>query len=74
MEIPAMIASPNSLGTKIERTISFLRDYKRVIAFLLIFAFCAYPLGHPGKFLAIRVAARVILVLLIASQIFSKSG
>ena len=70
MEIPAMIASPNSLGTRIERTISFLRDYKRVIAFLLIFAFCAYPLTVPGRFLAMRVAFRVILVMFIASQIF----
>jgi uncharacterized protein len=70
MEIPAMIASPNSLGTNTERTISFLRAYKRVIAFLLIFGFCAYPLIDRGKFLAIRVAVRVILVMLIASQIF----
>ena len=70
MEIPAMIASPNSLGTKIERTISFLRDYKRVIASLLIFAFCAYPLTDPGRFLAMRVAYRVILVTITASQFF----
>lgn len=70
MEIPAMIASPNPLGTNTERTISFLRAYKRVIAFLLIFGFCAYPLIDPGKFLTMRVAARVILVMLIASQIF----
>jgi uncharacterized protein len=42
----------------------------RVIVFLLIFAFCAYPLTDPGKFLAMRVASRVILVMFIASQIF----
>jgi len=41
-----------------------------MIVFLLIFAFCAYPLTNPGKFLAMRVAFRVILVMFIASQIF----
>jgi predicted MPP superfamily phosphohydrolase len=44
--------------------------HRRVIVFLLIFAFCAYPLTVPGRFLAMRVAYRVILVTLTASQIF----
>ena len=44
--------------------------HRRVIVFLLIFAFCAYPLTDPGKFLAMRVAFSVILVMFIASQIF----
>jgi uncharacterized protein len=43
---------------------------KRIIVFLLIFVYCAYPLTHPGKFLSIRIAVRVIFVVLIASQIF----
>jgi predicted MPP superfamily phosphohydrolase len=55
-----------SFRTVYQRTIA----HRRVIVFLLIFAFCAYPLTDPGKFLAMRVAFRVILVMFIASQIF----
>jgi hypothetical protein len=56
--------------------VSFPTVYQRVVAhwrmivFLLIFAFCAYPLIDPDKFERIRVASRVILMILIASQIF----
>jgi hypothetical protein len=42
----------------------------RIIVFSLIFAFCAYPLLVPDKFQLMRVASRVILVFVIASQIF----
>ena len=55
-----------SFRTFYQRTIA----HRRVIVFLLIFVFCAYPLTDPGKFLAMRVAFRVILVMFIASQIF----
>jgi hypothetical protein len=41
-----------------------------VIVFLLVFAFCAYPLIAPDKFERVRVAVRIIFVVLIASQIF----
>jgi predicted MPP superfamily phosphohydrolase len=44
--------------------------HKRVIVFLLVFAFCAYPLIAPDKFERVRVAVRIIFVVLIASQIF----
>src|SRR6266436_8009859 len=56
--------------------VSFPAVYKRVVAhwrmivFLLIFAFCAFPLIHPDKFVSNEVAVSVIFVMLIASQIF----
>jgi hypothetical protein len=56
--------------------VSFPAVYKRVIAhwrmivFLLIFAFCAFPLIHPDKFVRSEVAVSVTFVMLIASQIF----
>jgi len=56
-----------SLPTVYKRVIA----HKRVIVFLLIFAFCAYRLIEPGKFGSVRgVSSRVIFVMLIASQIF----
>jgi len=56
--------------------VSFRTVYKRVIAhwriivFLLIFAFCVFPLIHPDKFASSEVAVNIIFVMLIASQIF----
>lgn len=50
--------------------INFLRAHKRASVFLLIFAFCAYPLIDHGKFGPTRVAFRLFLVMLIASQFF----
>jgi len=44
--------------------------YKRVLAFSLSFAFCAYPLINPDKFVLVGVALRVIVVIFIASQFF----
>ena len=51
--------------------ISFLRAYKRVIIFALVFAFSAFLLIHPGelgRFYALLFFG--ILVMLIASQLF----
>jgi hypothetical protein len=50
--------------------VSFFRAQRRAIVFLLIFAFCAYPLIDHGKFGPTRVAFRLFLVMLIASQFF----
>ena len=51
--------------------ISFLRTYKRIIVFSLVLAFCAYRLIYPGELGRVEgLFIRVILVTLIASQIF----
>ena len=50
--------------------VSFFRTHRRAIVFLLIFAFCAYPLIDHVKFGPTRVAFRLFLVMLIASQFF----
>src|SRR5712692_10841004 len=65
-----MIASPYTYGPKMAKIMRFLKAYKRIITLSLIFAFCAYPLIDPDKFERIRVASRVIRVMLIASQFF----
>ena len=67
-----MIAvSPNFQGTKTARVLSFLRAYKRIIVFGLVFAYSAFLLIHPdedGRF--IDLLSLTILVMLIASQFF----
>jgi predicted MPP superfamily phosphohydrolase len=63
--------SPNFPGTKTARVMSFLRAYKRVIVFGLVFAYSAFLLIHPdedGRFLGLFHFG--ILVMLIASQFF----
>ena len=53
------------------RMIRFLRAYKRVIVFLLVFAYSAFLLIHPdewGRFVDLFFFA--LLVMLIASQLF----
>ena len=50
---------------------SFLRAYKRIIVFSLVLAFCAYGLIYPDEFGRVKgLFIRVIIVTLIASQIF----
>ena len=67
-----MIAvSPNFPGTKTARVMSFLRAYKRVIVFGLVFAYCAFRLIHPsedGRFFDLFFFA--ITVIFVASQLF----
>ncbi len=66
-----MIPWPYFSGTKMARTISFLRAYKRVVAFLLVFAYSAFLLIHPdefGRFADLGFFA--FLVMLIASHLF----
>jgi uncharacterized protein len=66
-----MAVSPYLSGTKMARMIRFLRAYKRVIVFGLVFAYSAFLLIHPdedGRFLGLFHFA--ILVMLIASQFF----
>jgi len=66
-----MIASPRFPGTKMARTISFLRAYKRVIVFGLVFAYAAFLLIHPDEFgRIVDQFFLAILVMLIASQLF----
>jgi hypothetical protein len=63
--------SPNFPGTKTARVMSFLRAYKRVIVFGLVFAYSVFLLIHPdedGRFLGLFHFA--ILLMLIASQFF----
>jgi hypothetical protein len=43
--------------------------HRRVIVFLLIFAFCAYPLTHPGKFESIRMLLQRENVVLTATRL-----
>ncbi len=43
----SIIASPYFSGTKTAKMISFLRAYKRLIAFSLVLAYAAYLLIHP---------------------------
>ncbi|MGH9650019.1 MAG: hypothetical protein ACRD3I_06055, partial [Terriglobales bacterium] len=51
--------------------ISFLRAYKRVIVWLLVFAYAAFLLIHPDEFGRINdLFFLALLVMLIASQIF----
>ncbi len=66
-----MSASRYFSGTKMARIISFLRPRKRVILFLLVFAYSVFLLIHPdedGRFLDLFHLA--LLVMLIASQFF----
>lgn len=55
MEIMAMIAPPNSPGTKTAMMISFPISYQRIIAhrrvivFLLVFAYAAFRVVHPDQ-------------------------
>lgn len=53
------------------KVISFLRAYKRIIVFSLVFVFCAYGLIYPGEFGRVfGLLLRIIVVILVASQIF----
>jgi predicted MPP superfamily phosphohydrolase len=65
------MASPYFSGTKMARTIRFLRAHKRVILFSLVFAWAAFRLMHPGD-LGLSGALFVVGInlLFIASQLF----
>jgi uncharacterized protein len=66
-----LAVSPYFSGTKMARTISFFRAYKRIIVLSLVFAYSAFLLIHPdedGRFLGLFHFG--ILVMLIASQFF----
>jgi len=59
------------VGTKVARTVSFLRAYKRRIVCSLVFAYAAFLLMHPdeeGR--AFDLIFFALLVMLIASQLF----
>ncbi len=56
---------------KMASIIRFLRAYKRVIVFLLVFAYSVFLLVHPDEFgRAIDLLFLTLLVMLITSQIF----
>ncbi len=66
-----MILLPNFSSMKMASIIRFLGTYKRVIVFLLVFAWAAFLLIHPdewGRFVDLSFFA--IFVMLIASQFF----
>ncbi len=66
-----MIASPYFSGTKTARMISFLRAYKRVIAFLLVFAYSASLLMYPGPYgRSYDLIFGALNLILIASQLY----
>ncbi len=45
-----IIASPYHSGTKTARLITILRPHKRVVTYLLVFAYSAFLLIHPDAF------------------------
>jgi hypothetical protein len=65
------MAFPYFSGTKMTRIVRFLRAYKRVIVFLLIFAWAAFPLMYAGDFgLTVALVRVGINLVFIGSQIF----
>ena len=66
-----MTALPYFPRTKMAKAISFLRAYKRLIAFLLVFAYAAFLLVHPDEFgRMFDLGFFAFLVMLIASHLF----